>query len=62
MNDSNKLFDQISKELTQPGQLFETREYTNQDGYLNIEYANFPDNLKKYFEFGAMQGDKQYIV
>ena len=62
MNDSNKLFDQISKELTQPGQLFETREYTNQDGYLNIEYANFPDNLKKYFDVGAMHGDKEFLV
>ena len=33
MNDSNKLFNEITNELTQKGQIFETREYKN-----NFEY------------------------
>jgi len=62
MNDSNKLFEQISSEFTQKGQLFETREYTDSFGLKNIEFATFSDSLRKYFDFAAMHGDKDFLV
>ena len=39
MNDSNKLFNEITNELTQKGQIFETREYKNNVGIITNEYA-----------------------
>ena len=62
MNDSNKLFTQISEELTQKGQLFETREYTDSFGLKNKEFAYFSDSLRKYFDFAAMHGEKDFLV
>ena len=62
MNDSNKLFNQISEELTQKGQLFETREYTDSFGLKNKEFASFSDSLRKYFDFAAMHGEKDFLV
>ena len=35
MNDSNKLFNEITNELTQKGQIFETREYKNNFGIIS---------------------------
>ena len=62
MNDSNKLFNQISEELTQKGQLFETREYTDSFGLKSKEFASFSDSLRKYFDFAAMHGEKDFLV
>mgnify|MGYP005739281141 CR=1 FL=1 len=62
MNDSNKLFEQISNEFTQKGQLFEIREYTDSLGLKNKEFATFSDSLRKYFDFAAMHGDKDFLV
>ncbi len=62
MNDSNKLFEQISSEFTQKGQLFETREYTDSFGLKNKEFATFSDSLRKYFDYAAMHGDKDFLV
>ena len=62
MNDSNKLFNQITEELTQKGQLFETREYTDSFGLKNKEFASFSDSLRKYFDFAAMHGEKDFLV
>ena len=62
MNDSNKLFDQITAEFTQKGQLFEVREYTNSNGHLHKEYAAFPDSLRKYFDFAVMHDEKEFLV
>mgnify|MGYP001389187137 FL=1 len=62
MNDSNKLFEQISNEFTQKGQLFEIREYTDSFGLKNKEFATFSDSLRKYFDFAAMHGDKDFLV
>ena len=62
MNDSNKLFNEITNELTQKGQIFETREYKNNFGIITNEYASFPDSLRKYFDFALMHGDKEFLV
>jgi len=62
MNDSNKLFNQITEELTQKGQLFETREYTDSFGLKSKEFASFSDSLRKYFDFAAMHGEKDFLV
>ncbi len=62
MNDSNKLFNQISEELTQKGQLFETREYTDSFGLKSKEFASFSDSLRKYFDFASMHGEKDFLV
>ena len=62
MNDSNKLFNEITNELTQKGQIFETREYKNNFGMITNEYASFPDSLRKYFDFALMHGDKEFLV
>ena len=62
MNDSNKLFNEITNELTQKGQIFETREYKNDFGIVTNEYASFPDSLRKYFDFALMHGEKEFLV
>ncbi len=62
MNDSNKLFNEITNELTQKGQIFETREYKNNFGIITNEYASFPDSLRKYFDFAVMHGEKEFLV
>ena len=62
MNDSNKLFNEITNELTQKGQIFETRKYKNNFGIITNEYASFPDSLRKYFDFALMHGDKEFLV
>ena len=62
MNDSNKLFNEITNELTQKGQIFETREYKNNFGIITNEYASFPDSLRKYFDFALMHGEKEFLV
>ena len=62
MNDSNKLFNEITNELTQKGQIFETKEYKNNFGIITNEYASFPDSLRKYFDFALMHGDKEFLV
>ena len=54
MNDPEKLFKEITGELTSAGQLFETREYTDSNGITHKEYASFPDNLKGYFDFALL--------
>ena len=50
MENLNKLFDEITQELTSEGQLFEVREYINKKGFKSKEYASFPDSLKGYFD------------
>ena len=62
MQDPNTLFEEIAKELTSPGQLFETREYKNSKEVTHLEYASFPDNLKGYFDIGLLHGDKEFLV
>ena len=62
MQDPNTLFEEITKELTSPGQLFETREYKNSKEVTHLEYASFPDNLKGYFDIGLLHGDKEFLV
>ena len=62
MLDPNSLFEEITKELTSPGQLFETREYKNSKEVTHLEYASFPDNLKGYFDIGLLHGDKEFLV
>ena len=54
MENLNKLFDEITQELTSEGQIFEIREYINKKGFKSKEYASFPDSLKGYFDFGAL--------
>ena len=41
MNDSNKLFNEITNELTQKGQIFETREYKNNFGIITNESVSY---------------------
>ena len=62
MENLNKLFDEITQELTSEGQLFEVREYINKKGFKSKEYASFPDSLKGYFDFGALHGEKDFLV
>ena len=62
MQDPNTLFEEITKELTSPGQLFETREYKNSKEVTHLEYASFPDNLKGYFDIGLLHGEKEFLV
>ena len=62
MQDPNTLFEEITKELTSSGQLFETREYKNSKEVTHLEYASFPDNLKGYFDIGLLHGDKEFLV
>ena len=62
MQDPNTLFEEITKELTSPGQLFETREYKNSKEVTHLEYASFPDNLKGYFDIGLLHGEKDFLV
>ena len=62
MHDPNLLFDEITKEFTSKGQLFETREYKDSKGITHTEYASFPDNLRGYFDFGLLHGDKEFLV
>ena len=62
MKDPNKLFDEITSELTSKGQIFETRDVTNDKGVSYKEYVSFPDNLKGYFDFGLLHGDKEFLV
>ena len=49
MENLNKLFDEITQELTSEGQLFEVREYINKKGFKSKEYASFPRQLKRLF-------------
>jgi len=62
MHDLNILFDEITKELTSKGQIFETREYKDSKGAVHTEYVSFPDNLKGYFDFGLLHGDKEFLI
>ena len=62
MNNPDKLFEEITTELTAKGQLFETREYKDMFGQLSKEYATFPENLKGYFDFGLLHAEKEFIV
>ena len=62
MQDPNKLFDEITAELTSKGQIFETRDVTNDKGVSYKEYVSFPENLKGYFDFGLLHGDKEFLV
>ena len=62
MKDPNILFEQIVKEFTSSGQLFETRDYKDSNGIFHKEYAAFPDNLRGYFDFGLLHADKEFIV
>ena len=62
MENLNKLFDEITQELTSEGQIFEVREYINKKGFKSKEYASFPDSLKGYFDFGALHGEKDFLV
>ncbi len=62
MQDPNKLFDEITSELTSKGQIFETRDVTNDKGVSYKEYVSFPENLKGYFDFGLLHGDKEFLV
>ena len=62
MQDPNKLFDEITAELTSEGQIFETRDVTNDKGVSYKEYVSFPENLKGYFDFGLLHGDKEFLV
>ena len=57
MNNPDKLFEEITSELTAEGQLFETREYKDMFGQLSKEYATFPENLKGYFDFGLLHAE-----
>tara|TARA_Y100000768_G_C23989291_1_gene691112 strand:- start:3621 stop:5306 length:1686 start_codon:yes stop_codon:yes gene_type:complete len=62
MHDPNILFDEITKEFTSKGQLFEIREYKDSKGITHTEYSSFPDNLRGYFDFGLLHGDKEFLV
>jgi len=62
MQDPNKLFDEITAELTSKGQIFEIRDVTNDKGVSYKEYVSFPENLKGYFDFGLLHGDKEFLV
>ncbi len=48
MQDPNKLFDEITSELTSKGQIFETRDVTNDKGVSYKEYVSFPENLRVF--------------
>jgi len=62
MQDPELLFEQIVGELTSPGQLFETRDYKDSCGITHKEYASFPENLRGYFDFGSLHGEKEFLV
>jgi acyl-CoA synthetase (AMP-forming)/AMP-acid ligase II len=62
MQDPELLFEQIVGELTSPGLLFETRDYKDSYGITHKEYASFPENLRGYFDFGALHGEKEFLV
>ena len=62
MQDPELLFEQIISELTSPGQLFETRDYKDSNGITHKEYASFPDNLRGYFDFGLLHGEKEFLL
>ena len=48
MSNSDNLFDQIKDEFTREGEMFETRNITDDKGFPITEYVSFPDNLKGY--------------
>ena len=62
MKDPEILFREITNELTSPGQIFETRDYKDSKNITHKEYASFPDNLKGYFDFGLLHGEKEFLV
>ena len=62
MNELNKLFDEILSEKTAPGELFETKLVTNEKGVTFTEYANFPDSIRNFFDFGLLHAEKDWLV
>ncbi len=62
MNELNKLFDEILSEKIAPGELFETKLVTNEKGVTFTEYANFPDNIRNFFDFGLLHAEKDWLV
>ena len=62
MKDPEILFREITNELTSLGQIFETRDYKDSKNITHKEYASFPDNLKGYFDFGLLHGEKEFLV
>ena len=62
MSNSDNLFDQIKDEFTREGEMFETRNITDDKGFPITEYVSFPDNLKGYFDIGRLHGDKEFLI
>ena len=47
-------FSEAVKKYTEPGQIFEFKEVTNDKGVTYREFCNpaIPENLRKFFDFG----------
>ena len=56
------IFNEIVKQVTAKGQMFETKEVLNDNGVTYTEYANFAENLKQFFDIGLTHEEKDWLV
>ena len=57
-------YSEAVKKYTEPGQIFEFKEVTNDKGVTYREFCNpaIPENLRKFFDFGLLHPDKDWLV
>ena len=57
-------YSEAVKKYTEPGQIFEFKEVTNDKGITYREFCNpaIPENLRKFFDFGLLHPDKDWLV
>jgi acyl-CoA synthetase (AMP-forming)/AMP-acid ligase II len=56
------IFNEVVKQVTAKGQMFETKEVLNDNGFTYTEYANFAENLKQFFDIGLTHEEKDWLV
>ena len=56
------LYQEILDQHTAPGQMFETKEVTNESGVTFKEYINLPDSLRGYLDFALTHADKECLI
>jgi long-chain acyl-CoA synthetase len=56
------LYQEILDQHTAPGQMFETKEVTNENGVTFKEYINLPDSLRGYLDFALAHADKECLI
>lgn len=56
------IFNEVVKQVTAKGQMFETKEVLNDNGVTYTEYANFAENLKQFFDIGLTHEEKDWLV